>query len=181
MNRKALPDDVEDFFKGTPVFFQPQGASEHSSPPPSSSPSTPTVTHTERSNGRTDERAIKRTSDRVNGATERGKEPSKTTSTQPIKQSVDTQPVVPESPNDGEQEELPATGESILERLKLGKSDAQEHTERYSFEIYRKQKEQIEDFLYEYKKKTGEKLSASKLIREALNYYFQTIQNAKNR
>lgn len=179
MNRKALPDDVEDFFKGTPVFFQQPGASEHSSPPSSSS--TPTTAHTERSNGRTDERTNTRTLERVNGATERKKEPSKTASTRPINQSVDTQPVVSESPNDGEQEQSLATGESILERLKLGKSDAQEHTERYSFEIYGKQKEQIEDFLYEYKKRTGEKLSASKLIREALNYYFQTIKDAKDR
>lgn len=70
---------------------------------------------------------------------------------------------------------LPVPGASILARLKQGKSDPQEQTERYSFEIYRRQKEQIEDFLYQYKKRTGEKLSASRLIREALSLYFQTL------
>lgn len=51
-----------------------------------------------------------------------------------------------------------------------------EKTERYSFEIYPSQKERIEEYLYQYKRKTKEKISASRFIREAIDYYFKTKQ-----
>lgn len=107
-----------------------------------------------------------------------------------VQQSVSSQPPIsetaPTTPTpsaagmslalDGAQ---PPAGASILDRLKQGKSDPQELTERYSFEIYRRQKEQIEDFLYAYKKKTGERLSASRFIREAITLYFHLVTSGE--
>lgn len=49
-----------------------------------------------------------------------------------------------------------------------------EKTERYSFEIYPTQKERIEEYLYQHKRKTKEKISASRFIRQAIDYYFKT-------
>lgn len=51
-------------------------------------------------------------------------------------------------------------------------------TERYSFEIYTDQKESIEEVQYLYKKKTGKKLSASRIIREALEEYLTRARAA---
>jgi hypothetical protein len=39
-------------------------------------------------------------------------------------------------------------------------------------------KEKIEDIQYRYKKKTGKRLSSSRIIREALAVYFQQIEEA---
>lgn len=198
MNRKALPDNIEDFFKGAPVFFQEPEASALSTPPPSivsptkssrspktERPNDRTVERangaTERSNDQTDERLSKRTNTYMNGATERKKESSMRPLVQSSQPTVEPHSPVLTSSVDDNYEGVSTNGDSILERLMLGKSDTQEHAERYSFEIYPSQKEQMEDFLYEYKKKTGEKLSASKLIREALTYYFQAIKDAKIR
>jgi hypothetical protein len=44
-------------------------------------------------------------------------------------------------------------------------------TERYSFEIYTDQKEDIQRVCDRYEKSTGKKLSASRLIREVLDYF----------
>jgi hypothetical protein len=49
--------------------------------------------------------------------------------------------------------------------------EVKRQTERYSFEIYTDQKGSIEEVQYLYKKKTGKKLSASRVIREALEEY----------
>ncbi len=60
-----------------------------------------------------------------------------------------------------------------------GRTDKQElpeKTERYSFEIYPTQKECIEEFLYQHKRKTKEKISASKFIRAAIDYYFKALK-----
>jgi hypothetical protein len=51
-----------------------------------------------------------------------------------------------------------------------------EKTERYSFEIYPTQKERIEEYLYQHKRKTKEKISASNFIRTAIDYYFKTLK-----
>jgi hypothetical protein len=60
-----------------------------------------------------------------------------------------------------------------------GRTDKQalpEKTERYSFEIYPTQKERIEEYLYQYKRKTKEKISASNFIRTAIDYYFKILK-----
>jgi hypothetical protein len=44
-------------------------------------------------------------------------------------------------------------------------------TERYSFEIYIDQKEDIQRVCEQYEQSTGKKLSASRLIREVLDYF----------
>mgnify|MGYP000889069466 CR=1 FL=1 len=69
---------------------------------------------------------------------------------------------------------------SVLEEIKEGIKDDKRPTERYSFEIYTDQKQEIEDLQYRYKKKTGNKLSASRIIREALEVYLkQAISTLK--
>ena len=67
---------------------------------------------------------------------------------------------------------------SVLTELEEGVREAKRPTERYSFEIYTDMKEQIEDIQYRYKKKTGKKLSTSRIIREALAVYFQQLEEA---
>ena len=67
---------------------------------------------------------------------------------------------------------------SVLTELEEGVRETKRPTERYSFEIYTDMKEKIEDIQYQYKKKTGKKLSASRMIREALEVYFQKIEEA---
>jgi hypothetical protein len=66
----------------------------------------------------------------------------------------------------------------VLIELEEGVRETKRPTERYSFEIYTDMKEKIEDIQYQYKKKTGRKLSASRIIREALEVYFQKIEEA---
>jgi hypothetical protein len=67
---------------------------------------------------------------------------------------------------------------SVLTELEEGVRESKRPTERYSFEIYVDMKEKIEDIQYRYKKKTGKKLSASRIIREALEVYFTEIEEA---
>jgi hypothetical protein len=67
---------------------------------------------------------------------------------------------------------------TVLTELEEGVNEAKRSTERYSFEIFTDMKEKIEDIQYRYKKKTGKKLSASRIIREALEVYFQKIEEA---
>src|SRR5688572_187476 len=55
---------------------------------------------------------------------------------------------------------------SVVTELEEGIRESKRPTERYSFEIFTDMKEKIEDIQYRYKKKTGKKLSASRMIRE---------------
>lgn len=48
-------------------------------------------------------------------------------------------------------------------------------TERYSFEIFTDQKESILEIKYRYEKRTGQRLSKSRIIREALDIYFDQV------
>src|SRR5690348_8704949 len=48
---------------------------------------------------------------------------------------------------------------------RTGKEVLPEKTERYSFEIYPSQKERIEEYLYVHKRKTKQKISASRFLR----------------
>lgn len=56
------------------------------------------------------------------------------------------------------------------------KQESPEKAERYSFEIYPSQKERIEEYLYQHKRKTKQKISASNFIRTAIDYYFKTLK-----
>jgi len=60
---------------------------------------------------------------------------------------------------------------TILTELKEGSKEAVRKTQRYSFEIYTDQKNSIEELQYKYKKKTDKRVSASSIIREALDIY----------
>lgn len=60
---------------------------------------------------------------------------------------------------------------TVFDDLELDSQDEKRKTERYSFEIYTDQKGSIEELQYLYKKRTGKKLSASRIIREALEDY----------
>src|SRR5216683_3269017 len=60
---------------------------------------------------------------------------------------------------------------TVLDDLEQGIEERKRATERYSFEIYTDQKGSIEELQYLYKKRTGKKLSASRIIREALEEY----------
>src|SRR5690242_12489362 len=67
---------------------------------------------------------------------------------------------------------------SVLNELEEGVQEDKRATERYSFEIYSDLIAKIEDIQYQYKKKTGKKLSASRIIREALEEYLQKAEKA---
>ena len=67
---------------------------------------------------------------------------------------------------------------SVLQEIKEGVKDEKRPTERYSFEIYTDQKQKIEDLQYQYKKKTGKRLSASRILREALEVYLKQALTA---
>ncbi len=60
---------------------------------------------------------------------------------------------------------------TVIDDLEQGTEDTKRSTERYSFEIYTDQKGSIEEVQYLYKKKTGKKLSSSRIIREAIDEY----------
>jgi hypothetical protein len=67
---------------------------------------------------------------------------------------------------------------SILTELKEGIKEATRKTERYSFEIYKDQKDKLEELQYKYKKKTDKKISASSIIREALDIYLEKAKKS---
>lgn len=54
-------------------------------------------------------------------------------------------------------------------------SPAKRTTSRYSFEIYDDQKQTLEEVSYLYKKKTGKKLSSSRIIRDALDEFLDAL------
>ncbi len=62
----------------------------------------------------------------------------------------------------------PAIQSSLLTELTEGVDEERRRTERYSFEIFSDQKERIEELQYQFKRKTGNKLSSSRILREAL-------------
>ncbi len=49
-------------------------------------------------------------------------------------------------------------------------------TERYAFEIYTDQKRQLNRIRYLYEEKTGKKLAASRILREAIGPYLDTLE-----
>ncbi len=72
---------------------------------------------------------------------------------------------------------------TVFDELEQGRAETKRATERYSFEIYTDQKGSIEELQYLYKKRTGKKLSASRILREALEEYltkaFRTFKEGK--
>ncbi|MBA3530310.1 MAG: hypothetical protein H0T73_00115 [Ardenticatenales bacterium] len=63
-------------------------------------------------------------------------------------------------------------GRTALRELDEGiPDDITRKTQRYSFEIYLDQKDGIEEFQMVYRQRTGRKISASRIIREALDAY----------
>jgi hypothetical protein len=70
-----------------------------------------------------------------------------------------------------ERSSTPNESTSVLDELKVGVVDDKRPTERYSFEIFTDQKAKVEELQYQYKKKTGKRLSSSRIIREALEEY----------
>ncbi len=64
---------------------------------------------------------------------------------------------------------------SLLDEIAEGTPDHRRPTERYSFEIYTDQKPRIEELQYRFKQRTGQKLSSSRIIREAIEAYLPEV------
>jgi hypothetical protein len=145
--KKHLPTDaISNELAQSSVFFQ--------KPPGARS----NEGSTERPNDRTGEQAINPPPEQVNHRTPEvanGRTPERSTLPPPVKSITRSH----ERPN----------GRTAKEALP-------EKTERYSFEIYPSQKERIEEYLYQHKRKTKEKISASRFIRAAIDYYFKTLK-----
>ncbi len=71
-------------------------------------------------------------------------------------------------------------GTTLLNEIAEGASDDARPTERYSFEIYSDLKPKIEELQYLFKKRTGKKLSSSRLIREAIEEYLPKAMGLLN-
>lgn len=69
---------------------------------------------------------------------------------------------------------------SLLEELTGGLPDDSRPTERYSFEIYTDQKQRIYDVQHNYLTRTGHKLPASRIIRDALEEYLDKLDAVRN-
>ncbi len=63
------------------------------------------------------------------------------------------------------------TNSDVMTEMAEGVREEKRPTERFSFEIYTDQKPRIEELQYLYRKKTGKKLSSSRILREALEQY----------
>lgn len=76
-------------------------------------------------------------------------------------------------PNELQARTVPAS--SVLTAIDEPEQVDKRRTERYSFEIYTDQKETIDDAKYLYYKKTGRKVSASELMRDALDLFLARL------
>jgi hypothetical protein len=154
-SKKALPPDVNDFFKGASVFFSPISNEGHSD-----KKAKPNLLK-DTSSGEKDKPATKQ-------------KPSSVI----LRNEAHRNTVYSSGPNErtdepnGQSERL-----SIISELAGAvKEVEQRRTERYSFEIYVDQIGTIEDLQYRYKKKTGKRLSSSRIIREALDEYLKKAE-----
>jgi len=138
------------------------------------------------------ERSSERFTERSNERNTRTDEPNDRTvtpngkKTQPKKSAEVTGKKVKTNNNDKKGGGLEKVGvkqsEDILTELEAGESDKQKQlTERYSFEIFTDQKKRLRDLQYSYEKKTGEKLSASRVLREALEKYLNEAERVAGR
>lgn len=64
---------------------------------------------------------------------------------------------------------------SLIEEMKHGVEKVERPTERYSFEIYTDQKDKILEIKYQYERRTSKRLPKSRIIREALDLYFDQV------
>jgi hypothetical protein len=109
--------------------------------------------------------------------------PSRTRREPPVEptQREDTHPPEPthtrtDAPNERTERTSERSHRTLLHELQSNEVEETRPTERYSFEIYSDQKQSIEDVQYRYKKKSGRKLSASRIIREALEDYLKKAE-----
>jgi len=69
----------------------------------------------------------------------------------------------------------PGSASAVLTAIDHPQPKSRRLTERYSFEIYTDQKNTIDDAKYLYYKKTGRKVSASELMRDALDLFLARL------
>lgn len=79
------------------------------------------------------------------------------------------------------EESREASRGTLLDEITHGVKTERRPTERYSFEIYSDQIPHIEELQYLFKKRTGQKLSASRILREALEAYVHHAFEAMKR
>lgn len=63
-----------------------------------------------------------------------------------------------------------------MEEMRDGMQSSVRQTERYAFEIYSDQKKKLNRIRYVYEEKTGKKLSASRILREAIEPYLKELE-----
>jgi hypothetical protein len=154
-SKTALPPDVNEFFKGTSVFFSSNSTND--SPDKNSNGNLSKGPHSTK---------------KENPATKQNGSPV------PQKSEENNSFSSLSEPNGRTVEPNGRTERSsiILELAGEVKEVEQRRTERYSFEIYVDQIGTIEDLQYKYKKKTGKRLSSSRIIREALDEYLKKAE-----
>ena len=92
-------------------------------------------------------------------------------------------------PNDRTEEPFGATVRSnrsteppsLLQELTEGTRPPERPTERYSFEIYTDQKARVYEIQHAYLKRTGQKLAASRIIRDALGEYLDRLDAVRDK
>lgn len=65
---------------------------------------------------------------------------------------------------------------TLMEEMRTGVQSSVRPTERYAFEIYSDQKKKLNRIRYIYEEKTGKKLSASRILREAIEPYLKELE-----
>lgn len=80
-------------------------------------------------------------------------------------------PAVPEPPVVAQE-----TAHTVLDEVQGGIIAPQRATERYAFEIYSDQKRKLNRIRFLYEERTGRKLSASRIIREAIEPHLSTLE-----
>jgi hypothetical protein len=68
---------------------------------------------------------------------------------------------------------------SLLSELTEGVAESTRQTERYSFEMYTDYKPRIYEVQHDYLKRTGHRVSASRIIRDAIGEYLNKLDAAR--
>lgn len=77
---------------------------------------------------------------------------------------------------EGEPVRAPEQGHTVLDEVQGGVIAPQRVTERYAFEIYTDQKRQLNRIRFLYEERTGRKLTASRIIREAIEPHLNALE-----
>lgn len=93
-------------------------------------------------------------------------------------EAIQTDNIRTVKPNDRTEHTNERLNRTVLHELREGVTEKERPTERYSFEIYTDQKQRIEDLQYRFKRRTGKKLSSSRIIREAIEEYLNKAEKA---